>query len=115
MFLAKHFPINWLPWQQEITCLLFLISEDTLNNVSVNSKPGHPPGKPPENFYERANSPPPGNKESAKPRPLGQKNRPKTPPPAQLFSKIMQRNTKHEIEIAKNSTETLTCLVILKQ
>ena len=72
-------------------------------NVSVNSKPDHPPG----NFFETLNSPHPGQKESAKPRPLGQKNRAKTPPPGRLFSKIQQKETKHETEIMKNSTEML--------
>ena len=52
---------------------------------------------------------------SAKPRPLGQKIRAKTPPTGQLFSKIQQKNTKHKIEIMKNSTEMLLCLEILKQ
>ena len=36
----------------------------------VNSKLDHPPGKPPDNFFERANAPPPEHKESAKSRPL---------------------------------------------
>ena len=30
--------------------------------VSVNSKPDNPPGKPPGNVFERANSPPPRTK-----------------------------------------------------
>ena len=45
----------------------------------------------PREFLERAISPPPGHKESAKPRPLGQKNRAKTPRPGQLFPKIQQK------------------------
>ena len=44
----------------------------------------------------------PVHKESAKPRPLGQKNRAKTPPPGKLFSKIQQKNRKHETEIMRN-------------
>ena len=77
--------------------------------VSVNSKPDHPPG----DVFERANSPPFGHKESAKPRPLWLKNRAKTPPPWQFFSKIRQKKpTKNEIEIMKNSTEILTGLEI---
>ena len=70
-----------------------------------------PPGKPAGNLCERANSPPPGHKESAKPRPLGQKNHAKTPRPGQLFCK---KSTKHETEIMKNSTEVLICLKHLK-
>ena len=60
-------------------------------------------------FFERANSPSPSSrhKESAKNRRLGQKNCAKILPRAQLFSKIQQRSTKHEIEIVKNSNETL--------
>ena len=30
MFLAKHSPINWLPWQQWMTYLKLLILEDDL-------------------------------------------------------------------------------------
>ena len=37
----------------------------------------------------------PGHKESAKPRPLGQKNRAETPPLGQLFSKIQQKITQN--------------------
>ena len=59
--------------------------------------------------------PPPGNRESAKPRLLGKRNSAKAPPPGQLFSKIQQKPTKHETEIKKNSTEMLICLEILKQ
>ena len=69
----------------------------------------------PGNFFEGANFSPLGHRESEKPRPLGQKNRSKAPPPGQLFSKIQQKNTKYEIEIMKNSTEMLICLEILKQ
>ena len=90
-----------------------LFSPATLAYVSVNSKPDHPP--PLWECFERVNSPPPRHKESMEPRPMGQKNRAKTPLPGQLFSKIQQRNTTHEIEIVKNSTETLICLEILKQ
>ena len=46
------------------------------------------------NFFERANSPPLWHKESAKPIPLGPKNRAKTPPPRQLFSKLQQEKHK---------------------
>ena len=58
--------------------------------VSVNSKPDHPPGKTPGEFFKRVNSPPPGHKVSAGSRPLGQKNRAKTPLPGQLYSEIQQ-------------------------
>ena len=30
MFLAKHSPINWLPWQQRMTFLKLLILKDDL-------------------------------------------------------------------------------------
>ena len=55
------------------------------------------------------------DKQVTKPRPLERKNRAKTPPPGQLFSKIQHKNTRHETEIMKNSTEMLICLEILKQ
>ena len=51
------------------------------------------PGKRPWNFFERVNSPPPGHKERAKPRP--QKNCATTSPPGQLFSKIQQKSTQN--------------------
>ena len=54
--------------------------------VLVNSKPGKPLG----NFLI-GQFPNPGHKESVKPRPLGQINRAKTPPPGQLFSKMQQK------------------------
>ena len=81
-------------------------------NASVNSKPDHPRWANPQGFFERVDSPTPRQRESAKP--LGQKNCAKTRPPEELFSKIQQKNTKHEIEIMKNSTEMLVCLEILK-
>ena len=60
-----------------------------------------PPRKP-RGIFERANAPSPGQKESAKPRPLRQKNRAKSPTrPGQLFFNIQQKNTKHEAEIIK--------------
>ena len=48
---------------------------------------------------------PHGHKESAKPWPLGQKNRAETPPRGNYFQKSSK----------KNSTEMLICLEILKQ
>ena len=60
--------------------------------VSDNSKPDHPPGQTPGEFFERVNLPPPGHKESVKPRSLEQINRAKTPPPGQLFFKMQQKN-----------------------
>ena len=84
-----------------------------LTNISVSSKSDHPPGRPPGNIFERVNSPLPGHKESAKARPMGQKNRATAPPPGQLFSKMHQK-TKHGTETMKNSTEMLICLEILK-
>ena len=66
-----------------------------------------PRGKVPRNLFERANSSPPEHKESAKPRPVGQKNRTKTPPPGQLFSKIQQKSKTRDRNY-ENSTEMLT-------
>ena len=83
-----------------------------MHNVSVSSKPDHPPGKPQGNFCERENSPHPGHKESAKPRPQGKKNR--AHPGAIIFKNPAKENTKHETEVMKNSTEMLICLEISK-
>ena len=77
-------------------------------NVSVNSKPDHPPP-------ERANSPSPGHKESAKFCPLGQINRAKTPPRGNYFLKCSKNPTEHKKEITKNSTEMVIYSEILKQ
>ena len=66
-----------------------------------------PPGKPKANFPQR--------KKVRNSDPWGRKIAPKTPPLGQLLSKIQQKDTKHEIEIMKNSTEMLICLEILKQ
>ena len=68
-----------------------------------------PPGKTLAIFFERANPPPLGHKESAKLRTLGKKTRAKTPPPGQLFSNIQQNNM-NETEIMENSTKMLICL-----
>ena len=58
-----------------------------------NSKPDHPPGQIPGEFFEKANSSPhpPGTRKVRKPRPQGQKNHAKTPPPGQLFPKGQQK------------------------
>ena len=98
-------------WSQSFVLSILLLP----HNVSVNSKLAIPPGKALGKFLKSEFPTGLGHKESAKPRPLGQKNRAKTLLPGQLFSKVQQRNTKHEIEIMKNSTETLTCVEILKQ
>ena len=84
--------------------------------VSVSSKPDYPSGKFPRNVFERANSPlpPPGHKESEKPDLWGRKIVLKPYPRAIIF-KNQAKNTKHEIEMMKNSTEMLICLEILKQ
>ena len=61
--------------------------------VSVNSKLDHPPGQTPEEFFERADSQPLGQKESAKPRPLLQKYRAKTPPKgATIFKNLAKKH-----------------------
>ena len=79
------------------------VDPDTLMYQSIPSLT-IPPPQTPGNFFERANAPLPlplpGHKESAKPRPLGQKNHAKTPPPGQLFSKIQQKppqNMRHKL------------------
>ena len=68
--------------------------------MSVDSKPDLPRGQTPGEFFERANSPtpPPRHKESAKSRPLGQKNRAKTPSLGQLSSKIQQKTQDRNYE-----------------
>ena len=43
-------------------------------NVSVNSKPDHPPGQNPQAIFWWANSPPPGQERSSKPHPQAYKN-----------------------------------------
>ena len=60
-------------------------------NVLVNSKPDHPPGRTRGEFFRKGEFPTPRHKGSAKPQPLGQKNRAKTPPPGQLFFKIQRK------------------------
>ena len=49
------------------------------------------------------------------PDPLGEKDRAKTPLQGQLFSKIQQTNTKHEIEIVKNGTEMLITFALYER
>ena len=70
---------------------------------------------PPWNFLKGRIPHPPRQKESTKPRPMGQKNHTETPPRAIFFKNPAKKNTKHEIEIMKNSTEMLICLEILKR
>ena len=62
--------------------------------VSVSSKPDHPPGKPLGNFFEIANSPPPGHKESAKSRPLAEAVKSwKNPTPGAIIFKNPAKKT----------------------
>ena len=90
--------------------LLFNFGEDLLilfffkileKTFSVNSKPDHLPGPSPGEFFERANSPSPGHRESVNPRPLGQKIVLKPHPRGQLFSIRQKKNTKHEQKLRK--------------
>ena len=90
---------------------IFLIIFLFISQFQARPPPGQTPGK----FFERANSPSPGHKESAKPLSLGQKNRARTQPWGNYFQNSSKKNTKHETEIIKNSTEVLICLEILKQ
>ena len=62
--------------------------------MSVNSKPDHPPGHTPGEFFKSSDSPPPEHKESGKPQPLGQKNRAKTPPRGNYFQKSSKKKHK---------------------
>ena len=71
--------------------------------------------KPPGKFLKGRVPHPLSTKKVRNPDPWGRKIVPKSHPPGQLFLKIQKRNTKHEIEIVKNSTEALICLEILKQ
>ena len=74
-----------------------------------------PPGQTPGEFLKGRIPHPQAQRKCETPT-LGQKNRAKTPPTGQLFSKPSKRKTtKHETEVSKNSTGTLICLEILKQ
>ena len=83
---------------------------------SIPSLTIHPRTNPRE-FFERANAPSPGHKESAKPGPLEHKNRAKALllPRGNYFKKSNNKKAKHERKIMKNSIEMLICLEILKQ
>ena len=85
-----------------------------IDYVSDNSKPDQFPGQTPGEFFERANSPPPGTKKVRNPNPWGKKI-PDPHPREYYFQKSSTKTTKHKIEIMKNSTEMLICLEILKQ
>ena len=97
---AQFTPINFAG---SIVSKLFIPSNDTMRNVSVNSKPDHPPppGKPQGNFLERAKSLPRAQRK-CETSPLMQKNCAETPPPGQFFQTSSKKNTKHETEIMKN-------------
>ena len=60
----------------------------------------HSPGQTPEQLFERANFPPPGNKESARLRTLGQKIVLKPHSGAIIFNNPTKK-TKHNTEIMK--------------
>ena len=69
----------------------------------------------PGDFFERANSPPPwAQRKCETPTPVAEKSCQEPHPGATIF-KNLAKNTKHEIEIMKNSTEILIYLEILKQ
>ena len=70
-----------------------------------------PQAKPLGNVFERRMPHPPGTKKVQNPDPWGRKIVLKPHP----WSNYFQKNTKHETEIVKNSTEMLICLEILKQ
>ena len=84
--------------------------------VSVNSKPDHPlpPGKLPENFLKGRIPHPPGTMKVQNANPWCRKLVLKLHPGPIIF-KNPTKNTKHEKEIMKNSTEMRICLEILKQ
>ena len=85
-----------------------------LNNVSVNSKPDHPPGNTLGNFLNVRISHHPSTKRVRNPDPWGKKIVLK-PHPGQILSKNPAKTTKHETEIMKNSTECRYVSEILKQ
>ena len=72
-----------------------------------------PQGKPPRNFFERADSLTPGHKKVRNPDPWGRKLVLEPHPRAIIFKN--PEKTKHEMEIMKNSPEILICLEIFKQ
>ena len=78
-------------------------------HVSVNSKPDNPPGKPPGNVFERANSPPPGTK---KVDPRGRKIVLRPHPRGNYFRKTSKKTL---VRNYGNSTELLIFVELLKQ
>ena len=65
-----------------------------LINVSVNSKPAHPPSKTPGKFFDGRIPHPSGKKGVQNPHPSGLSKPAKTPPPGHFFSIIHYKNTK---------------------
>ena len=80
-------------------------------SIPYMTTPGQTSGK----FLKGRIPHPPGTKKVQNADPCGRKIMLKPHPWGNCFKKIQQKNTKHEIEIMKNSTEILTCLEILKQ
>ena len=67
----------------------------------------------PGEFFERVNSP--GHKESAKPWPLGQKNRAKTPPRGNYFQKSSKKKQYSNADMFRNikTVKHLTAIKLL--
>ena len=74
-----------------------------------------PPGKPLGNCLKGQIPHSPGHKESANSDPCGRKIVLKPHARAIFFKNLAKKNTKHEIEVMKNSTKILIRLEILKQ
>ena len=72
----------------------------------MNFKPDNPPGKPPGNVFERANSPPPGTKKGAEKWCYG------PIPGAIIFEKLAKRH-KTLVKNYENSTELLIFVELL--
>ena len=68
-----------------------------LHNVSVNSKPYHPPRANPWGIFLKGRIPhPSGTKTERNPDPWSRNNSAKTPPHGQLFAKLQQKKHKNE-------------------
>ena len=90
-------------WIQYKKCSGICTRVYTYTNVSVNSKPDHPPGTLLEFSKGRI------------PHPLAQRNLVLKPHPRGNYFQKSSKNTKHDTEIMKNSTEMLMYLELLKQ
>ena len=115
-FLRPHDAISAVCYEmllQIAPCELAFMCQ-SIPSLTIPPRPPPPPPPSlanPKTFYERANSPPLALKKVPNPDPWGREIVLKLHPWA-IFSKIQQRNAKHEKEILKNSTQTLICIEI---